>query len=133
MAAPYKQIGTRVRADRERAKAAKIKAFEAVNAGLEPLPVEPPEWLADVKAKDAWRDLFLLLPHDVVRMADTVLVALACRLLARLREGEMSSGDAAALVKVLGSLGMTPDGRRRLAAMQTARQPDAADRFSRFV
>ena len=133
MATPYKQVGTRVRADRERAKAAKIKAFEAVEAGLEPLSVEPPEWLADVKAKDAWRDLFLLLPHDVVRMADTVLVALACRLLVRLRDGEIGSGEVSSLVKVLGSLGMTPDGRRRLALMQTARQPEAADRFSRFV
>lgn len=133
MAAPYKQIGTRVRADRERAKTAKNQAFAAVNASLEPLPVEPPDWIEDAKMRDAWRDLILLMPQDLVRMADTVLVALACRMLVRLREDDIGAGEMASLVKVLGDLGMTPGGRRRLAAMQTARQPDAADRFSRFV
>ena len=130
MAAPYK-AGGRIQPHREQVKAAKIQALEALNANIEPLPVEPPDWLEGEDARAAWSDLHPMLPHDVVRLCDAPLVAVVCRLFGR---SDLSSGETATLVNCLDKLGRTPPGRRRLAAMMRAKTGDAAGvRFERFL
>lgn len=132
MATPHKQLGTRERPEREAAKRARIQAFQGLNAGLEPLPVEPPECLAGA-AGDMWAELYPMLPRDLVRLCDAPLVAQLCRLVGKLNAGGITPGENSALLACLDKLGMTPAARRKLAALKPAGPDDAAARFSRFM
>ena len=132
MPSPYK-AGGRIQPHRERAKAEKALALKELNATIEPLQVDPPEWVPEA-ARAAWIDLHPLLPHEVVRQCDAPLFALTCQLVAKQMTGDLSAAGATVLLTCFDKLGMTPAGRRKLTSMTGAGAGDAAgDRFARFT
>lgn len=134
MAAPYKQLGTRTRPHRERAKAAKREALAELHAGLKPLQEEPLEWLKD-EAAQAWRELHPLLPHEVVRQCDAPLFAITCVLVGRMYRDELSASATNTLATCLDKMGLSPAGRRKLASILPAVGDGGAvnSRFARFA
>lgn len=132
MATPHKQIGTRNRPHRERAKAEQAAAVQALNTALAPLQVEPPEWIVDAAAQDAWRELHPLLPHEVVRQCDAVYFGLTCILYEKMKRDDLSAAGMNTLLTCLDKMGLGPAGRRKLAALVPAPPSARSSRFARF-
>lgn len=132
MAAPFKQIGTRKRPHREREKAERAEALANLNAGLAPLQEEPPEWLPDTGAQAAWRELYPLLPHEVVRQCDAPYFAVLCILYGRMLRDDLSASGMNTLLQCFDKMGLSPQGRRKLAAIMPKAQ-SASERFARFA
>ena len=136
MAAPYKS-GGRLQPHREEARAANIAAAKAANAALEPLPENPPDWLTDEAARNAWREIRPQVMDEVARRADSQFFGILCTLFVRaIGDGDLSATTLNTLTGMMDKMGMTPTGRRRLAQQYGLGQGDttaeAAARFARF-
>lgn len=133
MAAPYK-AGGRLQPHREKAKADNIAAAQAANAALEPLPETPPDWLTDEAARNAWREIRPQVMDEVARRADSQFFGILCTLFVRaIGGGDLSATTLNTLTGMMDKMGMTPTGRRRLAALYGLGQGGSSKASARFA
>ena len=80
-------------------------------------PLTTPPAVLSAELLPIWVEIIEAAPPGVLRMADAILVELACRLLAQARHGgDYRAGTAAQIRACFAELGMTPAARARLAA-----------------
>ena len=86
---------------------------------------EPPQWLTN-EAANAWVEISSSLPLGVLTVADRVSLELASSLIAEFRASpkNFTSARLAQLRGVLGSLGLTPVDRIKLAVKDTIQEDD---------
>ena len=86
---------------------------------------EPPQWLTN-EAASAWVEISSSLPLGVLTIADRVAVEVASTLIAEFRASpkDFTAARLAQLRGLLGSLGLTPADRIKLAVPETLNQDD---------
>ena len=86
---------------------------------------EPPQWLTNEVAS-AWVEISSSLPLGVLTIADRVAVEVASTLIAEFRASpkDFTAARLAQLRGLLGSLGLTPADRIKLAVPETLNQDD---------
>ena len=86
---------------------------------------EPPQWLTN-EAANAWVEISSSLPSGVLTVADRVSVEVASTLIAEFRESpkNFTAARLAQLRGILGSLGLTPTDRLKLAVPEIIEQND---------
>ena len=82
------------------------------NAGAAPLGPPPQDWSDGQKS--LWWEVVANIPARLVTRSDRVLVELACRQLAAIREGDHTNAAMTEMRRILGELGMTPTERMRM-------------------
>jgi hypothetical protein len=99
--------------------------------GVEPQPTgpigAPPDCLSR-QEQAAWREIVLHSPPGVLGCSDRLALEITCRLVAELRRaGSLPAGQMAALVGLLGKLGMTPADRSRVGLLSPEKPKDGWD------
>ena len=91
---------------------------------------EPPQWLNN-QAANAWAEISSGLPSGVLTVADRVALEIASTLVAEFRAlpKDFTAARLAQLRGLLGSLGLTPADRIKLAVPETLNQDDPWVKF----
>ena len=104
------------------------------NRATEPKPSGPlgnaPKHF-DAARKRIWKELAATAPPHVLTNADRWTVELLCTLMAKLRDGSISTGETSQLTILLGKLAMTPADRSKVNV--TAPEINHDDPWSAFT
>lgn len=76
-------------------------------------PGKPPAHLAPAESA-VWRELMKRTPRGYLQSSDRFFVEAACRLITRIRAGEVKASELNAVMNVLSKLGLNPVDRAKL-------------------
>jgi hypothetical protein len=98
--------------------------------GGAPIGPAPADW--PLPTVEVWNEIVRAIPEGVATAADRLIIELTTRLTIKMRsKGECAPVLASQLRCCLGSLGMTPADRSRVASSVTASLDDPGERFFR--
>jgi hypothetical protein len=94
---------------------------------------DPPAYFTEKQA-EIWHELAAQVPPGVLTVADRILVEIACKLIARMRDpkDQLKAAETNQIISCLARMGLTPADRSKIAA----KPPDSekpADTFARLA
>jgi hypothetical protein len=102
----------------------------------EPVPAgplgDPPPYFEPLQV-EVWNEVAGQVPEGVLTVADRVLMEILCRLIARMRAGDLlKAAETNQIISCLARMGLTPADRSRINA-KSKKESEADDTFARLA